>query len=46
MEDFMPAKISDVRRKQGSSADYDYKNVVVVASAWLVFYVMMLSGLP
>ena len=45
MEDFIPAKVSDVRRNQGSPADYDYKNVVVVASAWLLFYVVMLSGL-
>jgi hypothetical protein len=45
MEDFIPTKFPDVRRNQGSSADYDYKNVVVVASAWLLFYVVMLSGL-
>ena len=45
MEEFIPAKVSDVRRNQGSPADYDYKNVVVVASAWLLFYVVMLSGL-
>jgi hypothetical protein len=45
MEGFIPAKVSDVRRNQGSPADYDYKNVVVIASAWLLFYVVMLSGL-
>ena len=45
MEDFIPAKVLDVQRKQGSAADYDYKNVVVVASVWLLFYVVMLSGL-
>jgi hypothetical protein len=45
MEDFTPAKFPDVRRNQGSPADYEYKNVVVVASAWLLFYVVMLSGL-
>ena len=45
MEDFIPAKVPDVRRNQGSPADYDYKNVLVVASAWLLFYVVMLSGL-
>lgn len=45
MEDFIPAKISDVRRNQGSPIDHDYKGVVVVASAWLLFYVVMLSGL-
>jgi hypothetical protein len=37
MEDFVPVKISDVRRKYGSPADYDYKNVVIVASTWLLF---------
>ena len=45
MEDFIPAKVSDDRRNQGSPADYGYKNVVVVASVWLLFYVVMLSGL-
>jgi hypothetical protein len=45
MEAFIPAKFSDVRRHQGSSADYDYKNVVVVASVWLLLYVVMLGGL-
>jgi hypothetical protein len=45
MEDFIPAKVPIVRRNQGSPADFDYKNVVVVASAWLLFYVVMLSGL-
>ena len=45
MEDFIPAIVSDARRNQGSPADYDYKNVVVVASVWLLFYVVMLSGL-
>jgi hypothetical protein len=45
MEDFTPAKFTDVRRNRGSSADVDYKNVMVVASAWLVLYVAMLSGL-
>ena len=37
MEDFIPAKVSDVQRKQGSAADYDYKNVVVVASVCYYF---------
>ena len=45
MEEYIPAKSSNVQRKQGSAADYDYKNMVVVASAWLLFYVVMLSGL-
>ena len=45
MEDFMPAKISKGRCKQGVPAEYDCKNVVVVASAWLLFYVVMLGGL-
>jgi hypothetical protein len=45
MEEYIPAKISDVRREHGSPADYDYKNVAIVASAWLLFYVLMLSGL-
>ena len=45
MEDFILAKFQNVRRHQGSPADYDYKNVVVVASVWLLLYVVMLSGL-
>jgi hypothetical protein len=45
MEEFIPAKFLAVRRNQGSPADYEYKNVVVVASAWLFLYVVMLSGL-
>jgi hypothetical protein len=45
MEDYISKKISDGRRKQGRLAEYDYKNVVVVASVWLLFYVTMLGGL-
>lgn len=45
MEDFIPAKFSDAHRKQGLPVDHDCKNVVIVASAWLLFYVVMLSGL-
>jgi hypothetical protein len=45
MEEFISTKNMDVRRKQGMSADYDFKNVMVVASAWLLFYVVMLAGL-
>jgi hypothetical protein len=45
MEEFILAKFSAGRRNQGSPADYDYKNVVVVASTWLFFYVVMLGGL-
>ena len=45
MEDFISAKIPNVRRHQSSPADYDFKNVVVVAGVWLLFYVVMLSGL-
>ena len=45
MEDYVSGKISDERRKHGRLAEYDYKNVVVVASVWLLFYVAMLSGL-
>jgi hypothetical protein len=45
MEDFIPTKNVDVRRKQGLSADYDFKGAMLVASVWLLFYVVMLSGL-
>jgi hypothetical protein len=45
MEDYVPGKISAGHRQQGRFAEYDYKNVVVVASVWLLFYVAMLSGL-
>ena len=45
MEDYVPKNISDGRRKQGRLAEYDYKNVVVIASVWLLFYVAMLRGL-
>jgi hypothetical protein len=45
MEDLTPVKNTDVRRKQGMSANYDFKGVMVVASAWLLFYVVMLTGL-
>ncbi len=45
MEDFTPAKFTHVRRNRGSSADVDYKNVMVVAGAWLALYVVMLGGL-
>jgi len=45
MDDFIPVKTSDVRRNHGAPADYDYKNVVVVASSWLLFYFVMLTGL-
>jgi hypothetical protein len=45
MEDFIPAKFPDVRRNQGCTTYFDYKNVVVVAGVWLLFYVVMLSGL-
>jgi hypothetical protein len=45
MEDYVPGIISDGHRKHGVPAEYDYKNVVVVASVWLLFYVAMLSGL-
>jgi len=44
MEDFIPAKNADVRRKQAMPADCDFKNVMVVASVWLLFYAVMLSG--
>ena len=45
MEDFISTKNADARRKQGMSADYNFKSVMVVASAWLLLYVVMLSGL-
>jgi hypothetical protein len=45
MEDFILAKNADVQRKRELSADYDFKNVVVVASVWLLLYFVMLSGL-
>ena len=45
MEDFISTKNVDVRRKQGMSSDYDFKGVMLVASVWLLFYVVMLSGL-
>jgi hypothetical protein len=44
MEDFIPVKNADVRRKQAMSADYNFKSVMVVASVWLLFYAAMLSG--
>ena len=45
MEDFISTKNVDVRRKQGMSSDYDFKGVMLVASVWLLFYVVMISGL-
>lgn len=45
MEDYMPVNYAGVRRKRGLLVDDDYKNVVVVASAWLLFYGAMFSGL-
>ena len=45
MKDFMPARTTSVRRNQETPVDHDYKGVVVVASAWLLFYAVMLSGL-
>jgi hypothetical protein len=45
MEEYFSGKISNGRLKQGLPVEHDCKNVVVVASAWLLFYVVMLSGL-
>jgi hypothetical protein len=42
MEDLISTKNVDVRRKQGMSPDYDFKSVMLVASVWLLFYVVML----
>jgi hypothetical protein len=46
MEDFIPTKNVDVRRKQGLSADYDFKGAMLVASVWLLFYVVVLRARP
>lgn len=43
MEEHIPAKNADVRRKKAMSADYDFKNVMVVASVWLFLYAVMLA---
>jgi hypothetical protein len=45
MEEIIVKKEAGVQAKQDVSTYYDFKSVMVVASAWLLFYVAMLCGL-